>query len=231
MKQLFTLFGFFAFSLFAFAQQSSILKFETADTMFAKFDPALDEYAIKGSIKNISGVTQKIKWKRKYLQIADNCEATICDNLCYSSNINESPKELTLLPNASIPIESHFYKECAANGGTSYRLTFHPSTDLTTVLYTVVFNCGTTTAVSDLEKDNIKITPNPVSQFFKLKDNFSNVSNINIYNMTGRLIKNLDAIDSDEYYIGDLPNGVYLVRLSDKNNKTIKTLRINKNNP
>ena len=84
---------------------------------------------------------------------------------------------------------------------------------------------------NDLEKDNIKITPNPVSQFFKLKDNFSNVSNINIYNMTGRLIKNLDAIDSDEYYIGDLPNGVYLVRLSDKNNKTIKTLRINKNNP
>ncbi|MBK8724046.1 MAG: hypothetical protein IPL95_17910 [Saprospiraceae bacterium] len=47
MKQLFTLFGLFAFSLFAFAQQSSILKFETSDTMYAKFDPALDEYAIK----------------------------------------------------------------------------------------------------------------------------------------------------------------------------------------
>ena len=230
MKQLFTLFGLFAFSIFAFAQQSSILKFETADTMFAKFDPAIDEYVIEGSLKNISSTTQKIKWKRKYLQIADNCQSYVCDINCYATSTNESPV-LTILPNASIPILGHFYKECAANGGTSYRLTFHPSTDLTTVLYTVVFNCGTTTSVSDLEKDNIKITPNPVSQFFKLKDNFSNVSNINIYNMTGRLIKNLDAIDSDEYYIGDLPNGVYLVRLSDKNNKTIKTLRINKNNP
>jgi hypothetical protein len=231
MKHLFTFFiGLFvAFSLTA--QQSNILKFESSDTMNAKFDPALDEYVIKGSIKNISATTQKIKWKRKYTQFASGCESTICDLLCYSSNINESPKELVLLPNQSVPIESHFYKECAQNGGTSFRMTFHPSNDLTNVLYTVVFNCGTTTNVSDLEKENIKITPNPVSQYFKIKDANNSVGAINIYNMTGRLIKNLDQSDSDEYFIGDLPSGLYLVRLSDKNNKTIKTLRINKNNP
>lgn len=230
MKQLFTLVFVFAFSILSFAQQSSVLKFETADTMYAKFDPSLDEYVIEGSIKNISNTTQKIKWKRKYLQIADNCESYICDINCYAHTTNESPV-LTLQPNASIPILCHFNKECAANGGSSFRLTFHPSTDLNTVLYTVIFNCGLTTNISDIEKESVKITPNPASQYFKLKDNYNIVGNINVYNMTGRLIKNFDPIESDEYYIGDLPGGVYLVRLTDKYNKTIKTLRINKNNP
>ena len=51
----------------------------------------------------------KIKWKRKYLQIADNCQSYVCDINCYATSTNESPV-LTILPNASIPILGHFYK-------------------------------------------------------------------------------------------------------------------------
>jgi len=49
-----------------------------------------------------------------------------------------------------------------------------------------------------------------------------------MYNIVGDRVKTFYAYRNKRYYVDDLPDGLYLVRLMDVNNRVIKTLRLNK---
>jgi 1,4-alpha-glucan branching enzyme len=73
---------------------------------------------------------------------------------------------------------------------------------------------------------NLSIYPNPSSGTFSI--NYL-VTNVEIYSITGQLVKSFDSIPSENYQfdINDLTNGVYLVKAVDQNNssKTMKLIK------
>lgn len=77
------------------------------------------------------------------------------------------------------------------------------------------------------EKVDVKIFPNPATDFIQISNN-NNIQQVKIFNMVGKAVKNYDYIKGKNYYIGDLPKGIYLVQFSDKKSKVISTKRISK---
>ena len=76
--------------------------------------------------------------------------------------------------------------------------------------------------------DKINVYPNPATDYFKIK-NGENVHTVLIYNIVGRQMKRF-KVDSqeDRFNIGELPKGMYVVRLMDDKNEVIQTIRMNK---
>ncbi len=95
--------------------------------------------------------------------------------------------------------------------------------------------CGNTssntnrTSFSNNNTVQIAVYPNPITEYINVRDNDDQVNQVVFYSITGRKVRVLDDIDSNErYWVGDLQNGMYLVQLIGKNNKIITTQRINK---
>jgi hypothetical protein len=76
--------------------------------------------------------------------------------------------------------------------------------------------------------EDLRIFPNPVSTTFEIGHS-DRVAKVNVINMMGREIKEFEYADKETYDIAELPQGMYLVQLKDKDDKVIHTQRIKKN--
>jgi type IX secretion system substrate protein len=100
--------------------------------------------------------------------------------------------------------------------------------DTEEVLGSIVWICDATpVSTNELEKANIKLFPNPASDYFELV-NADKVDQIIIYNILGKQVKYFGKED-ESYLIGDLVKGLYLVQLIDLDTEATKTLKLKKN--
>ena len=77
------------------------------------------------------------------------------------------------------------------------------------------------------EKIDVKIFPNPTINYFKISEN-DKIKKIEVFNLTGRVVKKYKYSKGADYFIGDLPKGIYLVQFSNSRDKIIITKRISK---
>ncbi len=86
-------------------------------------------------------------------------------------------------------------------------------------------NVTNTLAVSDLTKSKVAVYPNPVSDVFniKLADSFNAATaKITITDITGKTVKTFAT--EETYNIADLPKGVYIIKVTDGENKYTQKL-------
>ncbi len=76
--------------------------------------------------------------------------------------------------------------------------------------------------------DEIHVFPNPASSYIGIANADRPVSTIIVFNLVGREMKRFDAESGEKYYVGDLPEGMYLIQLLDERNKIMITQRVNK---
>jgi hypothetical protein len=81
---------------------------------------------------------------------------------------------------------------------------------------------------SGAHKPDLSVYPNPVIEQFTIKDNADVVNNIAVFNLIGKKVKTFEHAKGDFHYVGDLPKGVYLVQLTDKNNRVLLTQKMDK---
>jgi Secretion system C-terminal sorting domain len=73
------------------------------------------------------------------------------------------------------------------------------------------------------------VYPNPITEFLSINDENDQIRRLDIYNLMGRQIKSITiSAKGERYSVEDLTNGVYFIRLIDKNNRITTTQRINK---
>ena len=71
--------------------------------------------------------------------------------------------------------------------------------------------------------DSVILFPNPSNDYFSIN---TNTAKVQIYSMTGQLIKNFDNQSSEfQFNISDLKNGMYMVKIIDENNR-VKTTKL-----
>ncbi|MEM6378073.1 MAG: T9SS type A sorting domain-containing protein [Bacteroidota bacterium] len=79
-----------------------------------------------------------------------------------------------------------------------------------------------------LENNPIQVFPNPATSYIGITE-VKGVEKVLIFNLVGRKMKQFENIAKDrQYFIGDLPKGMYLVQLLDQQNKVITTRRVSK---
>lgn len=118
--------------------------------------------------------------------------------------------------------------------GTWYNLMDNSSINVTDVNAPIAINAGQffvygnklpALSVNDNEiTKTISLSPNPTSNYFTLS---ANTTNVEIYSMTGQLVKNYKSNFSSEsqFEIGDLTNGIYLVKVNDTSDREV-TLKL-----
>ena len=72
----------------------------------------------------------------------------------------------------------------------------------------------------------LSVFPNPTTENIGVQDNADAVGQIIVFNLLGKKIKVFEAAKGENYYVGDLTKGVYLVQLVGRNKQTIKTQKI-----
>jgi len=82
---------------------------------------------------------------------------------------------------------------------------------------------------NDDDNLDIKIYPNPATDFINFDNETGKVKRVIIYSLVGRKVKEFEAnIGKNTYDVTELSNGMYLIQLTGAKNKVIKTQRINK---
>ena len=74
---------------------------------------------------------------------------------------------------------------------------------------------------------SVSVFPNPASDYITV-NNEEAVKTIYVFNLLGRKMRNFEVEKGERYEIGDLPNGLYVIQLIDKNNKVLTTQRLTK---
>ncbi|HHH52909.1 MAG TPA: T9SS type A sorting domain-containing protein [Bacteroidetes bacterium] len=79
-----------------------------------------------------------------------------------------------------------------------------------------------------IKHGDISIYPNPTVDYFHVNSD-AEIGKIEIYNIIGKKIKTLENTNSNTFDVSDLRIGIYLVRIMDTNNKSLKVIRLSLN--
>jgi len=196
------------------------------------------EEVLKVSVTNTSGRTLQLRWDKNIIHQPYAWESQICDKeASYPPNIesNYDPIQGVLAPVKLTSGESFdLYLTLLPynrTGQCRIEIPFREIQRPDEVIGTAVFQVN---IINNQDQKNnnisgdkrIRIFPNPVHQHFFLA-NAPTLGSLEIYNTLGRKVRTYDAPQvGDSFDAGDLPQGVYLIRLRDKNGKIIRTLRL-----
>lgn len=105
----------------------------------------------------------------------------------------------------------------------------NPDSDcpLDTTAYFIVFDCGVPVGIQERRQASLwSISPNPASETITVKFAKPVIrEQVQIYNVTGRLMKETDVSETTEINIVDLPDGLYLVRLKSGRQHPLKFIK------
>jgi hypothetical protein len=74
----------------------------------------------------------------------------------------------------------------------------------------------------------ISVYPNPAIENIALHDNADAIGQVIVFNILGKKVKEFEASKGEQYYIGGLAKGVYLIQLVGRNKQVVKTQKIEK---
>jgi hypothetical protein len=77
-------------------------------------------------------------------------------------------------------------------------------------------------------KPDLSVYPNPATEYIFVQDNNDAVSEIQIVNLIGKKVKVFAYNKGEQFYIADLPKGMYLVQILDHNKSILTTQKLEK---
>ena len=73
----------------------------------------------------------------------------------------------------------------------------------------------------------LSVYPNPTTDYFQVSE-LPGLKSIELFNIVGKKIRTFDAAPEKQYYVGDMVDGIYLVRMLSSTKKVLKTIRLSK---
>ncbi|MFZ1675820.1 MAG: T9SS type A sorting domain-containing protein [Saprospiraceae bacterium] len=156
----------------------------------------------------------------------------ICDkNLCYLpiANACAPNKPNVLSPGEKMDFQIHV-NPLGHDVNATYNIDLVDYSDTNVILghiqgEIIINNTVSTNNVSS--SANLTVFPNPTTDNFRVSD-IPGLRNIELFNIVGNKVRSFEAVPQKQYYVGDLTDGIYLVRLESAGGKVIKTIRLSK---
>lgn len=177
---------------------------------------------------NTSNQTASLLWSRRVNDAPTEWLTWICDaNLCYTPEVGSCPasKPNIIPPGDTVEFSMHLNPR-GVDGTADYNVTISDmeGNPIATIDGDVCIpQCITGTK----EANNLKLTvyPNPASDYFQISD-LPGLKYIELYNIVGNKMRSYNAAPARQYFVGDLNEGMYLVRMMDSTKKILKTVRL-----
>lgn len=211
----------FSITLLVCEGQNLIL---TPSTASATVEASDTDVAAKATLKNNSEESKEFIWIRTINSISQGWETAVCDfNLCYNPNIDSMT--LTLGPGEESNMDIHIYPNGVEGSAEIELKVKEVGVDSNFVIGNYLFNM--TTPVREAKISEIKMFPNPATEYFQL-ESAQTIAKIEVYHLSMKKVKTFYAYQNKSYYVGDLSNGVYLVKLFDYHNNPLKAFKLSK---
>ena len=220
-KLLFTFFYALAFLSFASAQVRYTLTPNPASGT-GTIDQADAE--VDAEIHNLTGQTLQLHWVRNVISLTPGCETAVCDAVtCYSRTT--SSHNFNLYGDTTRPFIVHFYNNGAPCAGIVHVKVTNNNDPADSV--NVVFLFNQNSAVKDLPTPNVKLYPNPVTEYFSL-EHAENVAVIRVFTIEGREVIRYNVTERNYYSLQGQAAGNYIIALEDKNGQAFQALELSK---
>lgn len=180
-------------------------------------------------ITNTSTQIANLLWSKRVTGQPSTWLTWVCDgNLCYTPDINSCPlgKPNVIMPGDTVEWSLHLNPRLT-DGKANYDLTITDmdGNPLLTIDGEACIPECSTVGTKDLTDAKLTVYPNPTSDFFQVSG-LQGVKYLEVFNIVGSKIRAFEAVPQRQYYVGDLNEGMYLVRLMDSSKKIIKTVRL-----
>lgn len=175
-------------------------------------------------LTNNSATTTTVKWDRTQ-DLPDGWQTYVCDiEQCFFPGTSTS--EFNIESGQEVFFKMYF--RATAEGTVSSVVDLYDVNNTSDAVQ-VTYNASSVTSdVDDLVTENIKVYPNPTSSNIYIS-NTDGIQSMEVYNIIGKKVRHFADVDSaTPYNIEDLPRGMYLIRLLDKDSDVVTTKRISK---
>jgi len=196
------------------------------------------------SITNNTDETIELIWNR---DVRGNCPAEwltqICDNnLCYFYSVFSNVSEEIGLDAPFVLGAGETFEFFALHtlpemvpGCCRVKVDFSTVQEPDVIIDTAVFDvsvntpdCDFSTSTKEIEEaQSVSLFPNPTNDQFTLSNN-NVVSQVDLYNTLGQLLKSFDFVNGEYMDISDLNSGLYSVVIRNAKGKTLSTLVLDK---
>jgi hypothetical protein len=215
MKKILLLFVSVGF-LFAVNAQTVITPTQVAVEDIASSDFEGVAYSF---IQNQSAFDKNFIWERNVIDISDGWTSAVCDNVqCHFEWVNSA--QFFLQAQGEGNIDVHAYPNDNEGGAiieVIVRNATNPNDNATGTYY---FN----QALSSGERitNKLSIFPNPATDHLVIEEG-DKVNRIEFFDISGKLIKEVQSQGSQTIDLSDLPEGSYIVRLWDAQNEALSS--------
>ncbi len=175
--------------------------------------------------KNMLPQVKTYRWDRSVVQMTEGWSVAVCDkNQCYLPTV--ATEQFTLGPQEEGTMDVHVYP----NGVAGTAIIEVVITDINNANNTVTglyyFNT-TPTSTNEVVWEAIEVYPNPSNGIFTVSENNA-AARVQIYDLTGKLVRQFDYAADQWYDIRDLQRGAYLVKLVDRQGADMINRLVNK---
>jgi len=213
---------FFVFAMTAASAQSLVF----ADTVGNITGlPTDSEGGVYINMTNVTQGTLDLRWERTIVSAPMEWDSWVCTvpGLCGLPDTETLDFEIG--PGQQGEFQYHVAPEGAEGTGMIEIKIINNADD--ELIQTITVNADFTVVdVNEIEEANIKMFPNPATDHFQLVNN-QIVDQVEIYNILGKQVKSFGK-NVETFFIGDLAKGIYLVKLTDTDSNSTKTLKLKK---
>jgi hypothetical protein len=77
-------------------------------------------------------------------------------------------------------------------------------------------------------KSDLAVFPNPTTEYFSVEDHNDAIGELSVISLAGRKVKTFTYNKGEQFYVGDLAKGMYLLQILDKQKRILTTQKLEK---
>ncbi len=85
-----------------------------------------------------------------------------------------------------------------------------------------------TLLAQNIVRTDVSVFPNPATEYISVNDPAETVGFVLLYNLVGKKVKEFEYSKGSNLPVGDLPKGMYMVQLQDRQRNVLRTQMIDK---
>lgn len=194
------------------------------------------EVIAHATFTNDDAVQQSFRWLISVQNAPAEWQFRICDNnACYSTSTitnydpNGFQEPIVLGAGESSLLDLHILPKGVAGQGLIH-VELSTIDDINTVIETAVYEVTIENSVATFDlvaAQKVRVFPNPTTEHIALSDT-RGIDQIVIYNMIGRVVRTFEVAANRYYNVADLPEGLYMVSLVNRQEGVLRTIRLQK---
>jgi len=173
----------------------------------------------EAEVINQSTTTQNYTWSREIIEITPTWFTAVCDkNLCHGPTVEEASFFLEAAEAGTMDV--HVYPQGTPGAAIVVVTVTNDNDPEDTAEATYYFNQSLSTP--EVLTNALKIYPNPAVSHFSI-EGADGVERVEIYDLSGKLIKEVQSFGVSLINVDDLSTGNYIVRMWDESDAQVSS--------